>query len=188
MKKIIIGAIAVVAVILMVIYCSTGERKATSWESYKKEVITLELLDTFVFEDPIFKVEYPHVFVPDSSQYDTGTMEFKYIFEGKPVVLRCFSANNDERWDDNTAADSAVYFRQTITNDSVTMRDMHPGHFYLGGVSKDLNLKFYEQYVVDKKDIYVFELLYSSALDDEQVENLKKLVHEWKPRIYDDRQ
>ena len=182
MKKFIIGAIAGAAVILMVMYCSTGDKKASSWKPYKKEVITWQKLDTFVFADPTFKVEYPNNFIPDSSQYDNGTMQFKYMFNGKPVILRCFSANNDERWDDNIAADSAVYYRQTITNDSVTLRDMHQGYFYLGGYTKDIGISFYEQYVVSKDNIYILELVYASSLDEDQVKNLKELVHEWSPK------
>ena len=182
MKKFLFGAIAGVGIILLVMYCSTEERKASTWKPYKSNIITWQKLDTFVFENPTFKVEYPDFFVPDSSQYDNGTMQFKYMFNGNPIILRCFSANNDECWDDSIAADSAVYFRQTITNDSVTLRDMHQGYFYLGGYSKEIGIRFYEQYVVNKDNIYILELVYASSLDEDQVKNLKNLVHEWSPK------
>ena len=69
MKKLIFGAIAGAAIILMVMYCSTGDRKASTWKPYKSNIITWQKLDTFVFENPTFKVEYPDFFVPDSSVF-----------------------------------------------------------------------------------------------------------------------
>ena len=36
MKKFIFGAIAGVAILLMVMYCSTGEKKASTWKPQKK--------------------------------------------------------------------------------------------------------------------------------------------------------
>ena len=69
MKKSTFGTIAGAGIILMLMCCSTGGRKVSTWKPYKKNVITWQKLDTFVFENPTFKVEYPDFFVPDSSVF-----------------------------------------------------------------------------------------------------------------------
>ena len=179
MRKFIIGAITGVAIILMVMYCSTGERKASTWKPYKKELITWQKLDTFVFENPTFKVEYPDFFVPDSSFLDNRNMRFDYSYAGCEVFLKCYSYPNDAHFNDSTAVEFSVGFRK-LNEDSITLVDTHPGYFYLEGM--DTYYKFYEQYVVDKDYIYVLGLFYSLGLKEEKVKNLKVLVHEWSPK------
>lgn len=98
MKKFLFGAIAGAAVILMVMFCSKGERKASSWKPYKKEVITWQKLDTFVLTDPTFKVEYPDFFVPDSSLLDNRNMRFDYSIDGNDVFLKCFLYRMMFKW------------------------------------------------------------------------------------------
>ena len=56
MKKYLWLTIAVVGVVLMVMSCSTRVKKASSWKPYKAKMITWQKLDTFVFENPTFKV------------------------------------------------------------------------------------------------------------------------------------
>ena len=179
MKKFIIGAIAGAGIILLVMYCSTGERKASTWKPYKKEEITWQKLDTFVFTNPTFKVEYPDFFVPDSSLLVYRNMRFDYSFAGCEVFLKCFSYSNDAHMDDSAAVEFSVGFRK-LNEDSITLVDTHPGYFYLGGM--DRYYKFYEQYVVNKDYIYVLGLFYSLELKEEKVKNLKDLVHEWSPK------
>ena len=182
MKKFIIGVIVVAGIILMVMYCSKERHQASSKKTYKNEVITWEKLDTFVFDYPAYKVEYPDYFVVDTTELSTGCICFYHIIDGQKVSLRCFSCPNDERWDTKVAADSAAYYRITITNDSLTMRDMHQDYFYLEGFSKEYNYRFYEQYVVNKDHIYVLELVYSGGIAENKVKRLKELVHEWSPK------
>ena len=179
MKKFLFGAIAGTAVILLVIFCSKGERKASSWKPQKKEVITWQKSDSFVFENPTFKVEYPDFFVPDSSLLDNRNMRFDYSIDGNDVFLKCFSLPNDVQMDDSAAVEFFVGFRK-LNEDSITMVDKHPGYFYLEGM--DYYYKFYEQYVVNKDYIYVLGLFYSPGLKEEKVKNLKDLVHEWSPK------
>ena len=179
MKKYLWLTIAVVGVVLMVMSCSTRVKKASSWKPYKEKMITWEKLDTFVFENPTFKVEYPNIFVPDSSQLDNRNMRFDYSFAACDVVLKCFSYPNDANMNDSAAVEFSVGYRK-LNEDSITMIDVHPGYFYLEG--RDGYNKFYEQYVVEKDYIYVLGLFYSSGLRDEKVEHLKELVHEWSPR------
>lgn len=176
MKRFIFGAIAGTSIIIMLMCCSTGGRKASTWKPYKKNVITWQKLDTFVFENPTFKVEYPDFFVPDSSLLDNRNMRFDYSFASCDVFLKCFSYPNDAHMDDSAAVEFSVGFRK-LNEDSITMVDRHQGYFYLEGM--DRYYKFYEQYVVDKDYICVLGLFYSPGLVDEKVENLKGLVHEW---------
>ena len=179
MKRILIGIVAGAAIVLMVMFCSKERHQASSPKTQKKEMITWEKLDTFVFENPTFKVEYPNIFVPDSSQLDNRNMRFDYSFAGCEVFLKCFSYPNDANMNDSAAVEFSVGLRK-LNEDSITMIDVHPGYFYLEG--RDGYNKFYEQYVVEKDYIYVLGLFYSSGLRDEKVEHLKELVHEWSPR------
>ena len=178
MKKYILRAIAGAAIILMMMCCSMGERKAIKWKPYKKNVITWQKLDTFVFENPTFKVEYPDFFVPDSSLLDNRNIRFDYSFAGCKVFLKCFSLPNDVQMNDSDAVEFFVGYRK-LNEDSITMVDRHQGYFYLEGM--DRYYSFYEQYVVDEDYIYVLGLFYSPGLREEKVENLKELVHEWNP-------
>ena len=164
---------------LMVMSSSTRERKTSTWKPYKAKMITWQKLDTFVFENPTFKVEYPNIFVPDSSLLDNRNMRFDYSFAGCEVFLKCFSYPNDANMNDSAAVEFSVGLRK-INEDSITLVDKHPGYFYLEGM--DRYYKFYEQYVVDKNYIYVLGLFYSPELTDELVKRLKELVHEWSPR------
>ena len=179
MKRILIGIVAGAAIVLMVMFCSKERHQASSPKTQKKEMITWEKLDTFVFENPTFKVEYPNIFVPDSSQLDNRNMRFDYSFAGCEVFLKCFSYPNEAHMNDSAAAEFSVGLRK-LNEDSITMIDVHPGYFYLE--ERDGYNKFYEQYVVEKDYIYVLGLFYSFGLRDEKVEHLKELVHEWSPR------
>ena len=182
MKKFLFGTIAGAAVILMVMYCSTGSHQMNTWHAKKKEVIKWERLDTFRFSVPEYSVVYPDYFVPDSSMLLNGNMKFDYEFEGHTISLRTFSIVNDGLWDRETVADSIASYHAQLTNDTITMIDMHPDYFYLEGHSKDNRYKFFEQYVIHKDYLYNFELAYSSELTDEQIKRLKELVHEWSPK------
>ena len=179
MKKYLWVTIAVVGIILMGMSCSTRGHQAGSQVIQEKEMITWEKLDTFVFVDPTFKVEYPNNFVPDSSLLDNRNMRFDYSSAGYEVFLKCFSYPNDANMNDSAAVEFSVGLRK-INEDSITLVDKHPGYFYLEGM--DRYYKFYEQYVVDKNYIYVLGLFYSPELGEEKVKNLKKLVHEWSPK------
>ena len=99
MKKYLWITIAVVGVVLMVMSCSTRGHQSGSQLTLEKEMITWEKLDTFVFENPTFKVEYPNNFVPDSSLLDNRNMRFDYSFAGYEVFLKCFSYPNDYNYD-----------------------------------------------------------------------------------------
>ena len=182
MKKYLFGLIAGVGIVLMVMYCSKSNHQSCPQKSQGNEMITWEKLDTFVMDNPVFKVEYPDYFKVDSTELNTGCICFYHIIGGQKVSLRCFSCPNDERWDTKVAADSAAYYRITITNDSLTLRDLHQDYFYLEGVSKEKRYRFYEQYVVDKEHIYVLELVYSGGIPEDKVKRLKELVHEWSPK------
>ena len=180
MKKYLIGMIAVAGIILMMMYCTKEKCYQVSSQRYHNEkVITWEKLDTFLMENPTYKVEYPDNFVPDNSLLNNRNMRFDYSFAGCEVFLKCFSYPNDAHMDDSAAVEFSVGLRK-LHEDSITMIDKHPGYFYLEGM--DRYYKFYEQYVVDKDYIYVLGLFYSPGLSEEKVKNLKALVHDWNPK------
>ena len=128
-RNCIFGAIAGAAIMLLVMSCSTGERKASKWKPYKAKMITWEKLDTFVFDNPAYKVEYPNNFVPDSSLLDNRNMRFDYSFAGYEVFLKCFSYPNDANMTDSAAVEFSVGLRK-LNEDSITMIDVHPGYVW----------------------------------------------------------
>ena len=89
MKKYLWLTIAVVGVVLMVMSCSIRGHQAGSQVTQEKEMITWEKLDTFVFDNPAYKVLYPDNFVPDSSLLDNRNIRFDYSFAGCEVFLKC---------------------------------------------------------------------------------------------------
>ena len=179
MRKFIIGIIALV-IIVGVLVCSHDEGYQIndwSWKEKKVEQITWEKLDTFVFERYGFKVEYPNTFWMDTTESE---VDFLYAVDDELILMRCYSFSNDDKWDVETAADSIAAIRKEIRNDSVVMKDMHPDYFYLKFYNDEKELRSYDQYVVDKDVIYVYELCYPKVLED-RMRNLMDLVHNWNP-------
>lgn len=180
MKKLFIGIIALAIVVGVVVYYSYDEGyKINDWTWKEKEVeqITWEKLDTFVSEDYGFKVEYPSTFWMDTTESE---VDFLYAVDDELILMRCYSFSNDDKWDVETAADSIAAIRKEIRNDSVVMKDLHPDYFYLKFYNDERGLRAYEQYVVDKDVIYVYELCYPKILED-RMRNLMDLVHNWSP-------
>ena len=180
MKKLIFGVIAVVAIVGIVEYCSHDEGyQINDWTWKKKEVemITWEKLDTFVFEDQGFKVEYPSKFRVATTETE---VDFSYEVDGELIFMRCYSIMNGDQWDVQTAADSIAEITKDIRHDSIVMKDLHPGYFYLKGYNDENRLGFYEQYVVDKDAIYVYELCYPKNMENRML-RLMDLIHNWNP-------
>ena len=67
-----------------------------------------------------------------------------------------------------------------VINDSIVMKDMHPGYFYLKGYDDERNLGFYAQYVVDKDVIYTYEMCYPKNMEN-RMQRLMDLIHNWNP-------
>ena len=179
MRKFIIGIIALV-IIVGVLVCSHDEGYQIndwSWKEKKVEQITWEKLDTFVFERYGFKVEYPNTFWMDTTESE---VDFLYAVDDELILMRCYTFSNDDKWDVETAADSIAAIRKEIRNDSVVMKDLHPDYFYLKFYNDEKELRSYDQYVVDKDVIYVYELCYPKVLED-RMRNLMDLVHNWNP-------
>ena len=179
MRKFIIGIIALV-VVVGVVFCSHDEGyQISDWSRKEKKVeqITWEKLDTFVFEGYGFKVEYPSSFWVDTTESE---VDFLYAVDDELILMRCYSFSNDDKWDVETAADSIAAIRKEIRNDSVVMKDLHPDYFYLKFYNDEKGLGAYDQYVVDKDVIYVYELCYPKVLED-RMRNLMDLVHNWDP-------
>lgn len=180
MRKFIIGIIALV-IIVGVLVCSHDEGYQIndwSWKEKKVEQITWEKLDTFVFESYGFKVEYPNTFWMDTTESE---VDFLYAVDDELILMRCYTFSNDDKWDVETAADSIAAIRKEIRNDSVVMKDLHPDYFYLKFYNDEKELRSYDQYVVDKDVIYVYELCYPKVLED-RMRNLMDLVHNWDPK------
>ena len=179
MRKFIIGIIALVIIVGVLVRSHDEGYQINdwSWKEKKVEQITWEKLDTFVFERYGFKVEYPNTFWMDTTESE---VDFLYAVDDELILMRCYSFSNDDKWDVETAADSIAAIRKEIRNDSVVMKDMHPDYFYLKFYNDEKELRSYDQYVVDKDVIYVYELCYPKVLED-RMRNLMDLVHNWNP-------
>ena len=180
MKKFIFGVIVVATIVGIVAYCSHDEGYQINdwtWKENKPELITWEKLDTFVFDEPGFKVEYPSTFMVDTAEME---VDFLYEVDDEMIFMRCYSIVNGDKWDTQTTADSIVEIRKDIRRDSIVMKDMHPDYFYLKGYNEERALGFYEQYVVDKDAIYVYELCYPKDMEN-RMQKLMDLVHNWNP-------
>lgn len=180
MKKFIFGAIVVALVVGVVVYCSHDEGYQITdwtWKEEKPKQITWEKLDTFVFEGEGFKVEYPSTFMVDTTETE---VDFLYEVDDEMIYLRCYSMMNSEDWDEQTAADYIAQIRKAVINDSVVMKDMHPGYFYLKGYDDEKGLGFYGQYVVDKDVIYTYEMCYPKNMEN-RMQRLMDLIHNWNP-------
>ena len=179
MRKFIIVIIALV-IIVGVLVCSHDEGYQIndwSWKEKKVEQIAWEKLDTFVFEGYGFKVEYPSSFWVDTTESE---VDFLYEVDNELILMRCYSFLNADKWDVETAADSIAEIRKEIRNDSVVMKDLHPDYFYLKFYNDERDLGSYEQYVVDKDVIYVYELCFPKNMED-RMQRLMDLVHNWNP-------
>lgn len=180
MKKFIFGVIAAAIVVGMLIYCSSSggyQINEWSWKKEKPKMITWENLKTYVFWEQGFKVEYPSTFTVDTTGQEVA---FIHEEDGELIFLRCYSIKNIDKWDEQTAADDIAAIRKQYVNDSVVMKDMHPGYFYLKGYDDERGMGFYEQYVVDKDVIYVYDLSYPKWMES-RVRRLIDLVHNWDP-------
>jgi hypothetical protein len=180
MKKFVFGVITFAVVVGVVVYCSSDDDYQISdwtWKEEKPKLITWEKLDTFVFESEGFKVEYPSTFMVDTTETE---VDFLYEVDDEMIYMRCYSMMNSEDWDEQTAADYIAQVRKAVINDSVVMKDMHPGYFYLKGYDDEKGLGFYGQYVVDKDVIYTYELCYPKNMEN-RMQRLMDLIHNWNP-------
>ena len=182
MKKILI-VIAVALVAGVVYYCTYDEGyhiNDWTWHEKEKQVIGWEHTNTIDIGNGLFSVEYPDIFVPDSSDNLYSRLLLVDTI-GKGMEMIAFSLKNSGKWDTETAAELIAMARSEENGDSIMMRDMHEGYFYLKGETMEGDYRFYEQYVVEEKRIYILTLRYPTTIEEE-MERLFQLVHDWNPK------
>jgi len=177
MKKSIFGVIVATGIILLMMFCYKDSHQASS-----QRVITWERLDTFVFVNPMYRVAYPDYFEVNTAELDSGHVSFYYTINGNSVALRSYSIPRYELWDVKTFANSVERFIMEIGNDTITMKELHLNYFYMESRAKNNEYKCYEKYVLGDEDIFVLALDYPEGIEDNQVERLKELVHDWNPK------
>ena len=179
MKKLLI-VIGVVA--SLVYYCTYDEGYHINdwmWHEKEKHVIGWKQTKTVDIGNGLFRVEYPDIFVPDSSDNIHSRLLLVDTI-GKGLEMIAYSLRNSEKWDTETAAELIAMARSEKNGDSIMMRDMHEGYFYLKGETMEGDYRFYEQYVVDTERICILALRYPTLIE-EKMERLFHLVHEWHP-------
>ena len=182
MKKFLFG---VIIVIVALSSCFSREQKKQTnrwWVHEKKDLISWEKLDTIVVGDELFKLEYPDCFELDEEVDDSSVMvNYKKI---AGLFLMANAEKNPYHWDADTLAEFIVRERKAEGNDSIVMKDMHDGYFYLKGIMGSTGFRFYEQYVVYHELIYKLTLVYPSYMGS-KMENLFRLVHDWHPETHE---
>lgn len=182
MKKFLFG---VIIMIVALSSCFSHEQKKQVnrwWVPEKKDLISWEKLDTIVVGDGLFKLEYPDCFELDEEADDSSvTVTYKGI---TGLFLMANAEKNPYHWDADTLAEFIVRDRKAEGNDSIIMKDMHDGYFYLKGIMGSTRFRFYEQYVVYHELIYKLTLVYPSNME-RKMENLFRLVHDWHPETHE---
>jgi hypothetical protein len=182
MKKLLI-MIAVALVAGVVYYCTYDEGyhiNDWTWHEKENQVIGWERTNTIDVGNGLFRVEYPNIFAPDSSDNIHSRLLLADTI-GKGMEMIAFSLKNSGKWDTETAAELIAMARSEENGDSIMMRDMHEGYFYLKGETMEGDYRFYEQYVVEEKRIYILTLRYPTTIEEE-MERLFQLVHDWNPK------
>ena len=185
MKKLLI-VIAIGLVAGLVYYCTYDEGyHINDWtwhekERQEKQVIGWERTNTIDIGNGLFSVEYPDIFVPDSSDNLHSRLLLVDTI-GKGMEMIVYSLKNSEKWDTEMTAELIAMARSEENGDSIMMRDMHEGYFYLKGETAEGDYRFYEQYVVEEERIYILALRYPTTIEEE-MERLFLLVHDWNPK------
>ena len=176
-----------VIVVGIIAYCNKPYEFKVSRTPYKEKISPLKAyldtakLLTYVYEDSFFVVQYPDKFKINTKKEDDFSVTFEYITERVYISLSCYTALNDEHWDSYTGADSIAAMREADSNDTVTMKDVHDGYFYLRTKSSDGFFRTYEQYVMSRDIVYILELTYSPNIEKD-IQRLFQLVHDWDVR------
>ena len=182
MKKFVFGTIIVIVALSS---CFSHEQKKPVnrwWVPEKKDLISWEKLDTIIVGDGLFKLEYPDCFEMDEVVDDSSvTVTYRGI---AGLFLMANAEKNPYHWDVDTLAEFVVRDRKTEGNDSIVVKDMHDGYFYLKGIMGSTRYCFYEQYVVYHEYIYKLTLVYPSNMET-KMENLFRLVHDWHPETHE---
>ena len=182
MKKILLG---VFIVVMALSSCSSHEQKKQVnrwWAPEKKELISWEKLDTIVVGNELFKLEYPDCFELDEEADDSSVT---VTYKGDSCLFMVANAEkNPYHWDTDTLAEFIVRDRKADGNDSIVMKDMHDGYFYLKGFMGNTGFCFYEQYVVYHELIFKLTLVYPPNMES-KMENLFRLVHDWHPETHE---
>jgi len=182
MKKLLI-MIAVALVAVVVYYCTYDEGyhiNDWTWHEKEKQVIGWERNNTIDVGNGLFRVECPDIFAPDSSDNIHSRLLLVDTI-GKGMEMIAFSLKNSGKWDTETAAELIAMAKSEENGDSIMMRDMHEGYFYLKCETMEGDYRFYEQYVVEEKRIYILTLRYPTTIEEE-MERLFQLVHDWNPK------
>ena len=182
MKKLLI-VIAIGLVAGLVYYCTYDEGyhiNDWTWHEKEKHLIGWERTNTIDVGNGLFSVEYPDIFVSDSSDNLHSRLLLVDTI-GKGMEMIVYSLKNSEKWDAETTAELIAMARSEENGDSIMMRDMHEGYFYLKGETAEGDYRFYEQYVVEEERIYILTLSYPTTIEEE-MERLFLLVHDWNPK------
>ena len=186
-NRIMYGLIALGVVLMIVVYgierCENNRYQIHGpWKPEKKNIITWQKVDTVVHGDTIFKVACPDCF-EERKDLCAGDNSIVLMHkERDDIYMLVYTYENKRKWNCQEAADSLSFIRNTQEGDTVMMKDMHNVYFYLKGHSRSRDYNFYEQHIVDSAQIYSLCFFYPYYTNDDEVQNILKLVHDWNPK------
>ena len=163
------------------------------WKSVWPQVSLMKArLDTaqiakYVYGDSLMTVPYPDFFeVQEKGEDDPDdpSVFFVHATDSGMIYLRAMVSTNDHHLSTEQLADTLVRLGRECYGDSIMMKDMHPGYFYLKGEHNEDygGGMFYQQYIVEGDTCYTFSVFYSPIFKDEDVQRLTQLVHDWNPK------
>ena len=186
-NRIMYGLMALGVVLMIVVYgverCENNRYQIHGpWKVEKKNVITWQNVDTIVLSDTIFKIACPDCFeVRKDLQAGDSSLVLMHK-EREDMYMLAYVTENRRRWNCQEAADTISLIRNTQEGDTVMIKDMHDGYFYLKGHSRSREYNFYEQHVADSAQIYSLCFFYPYYMNDDEVQNILNLVHNWNPK------
>ena len=186
-NRIMYVLIALGVVLMIVVYgierCENDRYQIHGpWKPEKKNIITWKKADTIIMGDTVFTITCPECFeVLEDLSLTDSIVVLKYKGE-ESIELIAYVTKNLMNWSVQGAADSISMVREIQEGDTVTMKDMHDGYFYLKGLGRSRKYNFYEQHILDEGCIYTLILIYPTYKKDEEMQNILRLVHDWNPK------
>lgn len=163
----------------------TDQERAAMKNAMRERLDTARLL-TYVYGDSLMTVHYPDFFEIQRGaleEANDASVFFVYNTDSGFIYLRATYMLNDQHWGTEELADMLASGGSAVYGDSILLKDLHPGYFYLKILHQQEDRGYtYQQHVVHEDTVYMLSLYYSANFRDEDVQRLIQLVHDWEPK------
>ena len=163
----------------------TDQERAAMKNAMRERLDTARLL-TYVYGDSLMTVHYPDFFEIQRGaleEANDASVFFVHNTDSGFIYLRATYMLNDQHWGTEELADMLASGGSAVYGDSILLKDLHPGYFYLKILHQQEDRGYtYQQHVVHEDTVYMLSLSYSANFRDEDVQRLIQLVHDWEPK------